>query len=103
VWSSRSWSLYRVVDARPLASPATVVQLDDRAITLEVAAATRVDVAVRWSRYLVVTDGHGARRGCVGRRGSWTYVRAPVPGRYVLTADFDGSFRHGPQACLAGR
>jgi hypothetical protein len=102
VWANRSWTLYRVVDARPLASRATVVQLDDRAITLEVGAATRVDVAVRWSRYLVVTDGRGTRRGCVGSRAGWTFIRVPAPGRYVLTADFDGSFRHGQQGCRAG-
>jgi hypothetical protein len=62
-----------------------------------------VDVAVRWSRYLVVTDERGARRGCVGSTAGWTYLTVPAPGRYVLTADFDGSFRHGPQACPAGR
>jgi hypothetical protein len=102
VWTSRSWTLFRVVDARPLASPATVVQLDDRAITLEVGAETRVDVAVRWSRYLVVTDGRGTRRGCVGSSGGWTYLRVPAHGRYLLTADFDGSLRHGPQVCPPG-
>ena len=102
VWASRSWSLYRVVDARPLASPATVVQLDDRAITLEVGAATRVDVAVRWSRYLIVTGRRGTRSGCVGSRAGWTYLTVPAPGRYVLTADFDGSLRHGQQGCPTG-
>jgi hypothetical protein len=99
IWSNRDWTLYRVAHARPLARPATVVQVDDRAVVINVGTVTTVHLAIRWSPYLVVTDASGRRRGCVGISAGWTYLRVPAPGRYTLTADFDGNLRHGQPRC----
>jgi hypothetical protein len=99
MWSNHDWTLYRVVQARQLARPATVVHVDDRAVVIKVGAVTTVHLAIRWSPYLVVTDGSGRRRGCIGSAGGWTYVRVPAPGRYTVTADFDGSLWHGQPRC----
>jgi hypothetical protein len=101
IWSTRDWTLYRVVHARPLARPATVVRVDDRAVVINVGAVTTVHLAIRWSPYLVVTDPAGGRQGCVDSAGGWTYVRVPAPGRYTVTADFDGNLRHGQPRCGA--
>jgi len=101
IWSNRDWTLYRVVHAPALARPATVVRVDDRAVVIDVGAVTTVHLAVRWSPYLVVTDRAGRRRGCVGIAGGWSYVRVPAPGRYTVTADFDGNLRHGQPRCGA--
>jgi hypothetical protein len=98
-WSNSSWTLYRVAYARPLASPATVVRVDDRAVVIDVGAVTTFDLAIRWSPYLVVTDAAGQRQGCLGPAGGWTVVRVPAPGRYIVTPDFDGNLRHGAPGC----
>lgn len=99
IWSNRNWTLFRVVHARPLARPATVVRVDDRAVVIDVGEVTTVHLAIRWSPYLVVTDAAGKRQGCVGSAAGWTYVRVPGPGRFTVTADFDGNLRHGPPGC----
>jgi len=99
IWSDSSWTLYRVAQARPLASPATVVRVDDRAVVIDVGEVTTVHVAIRWSPYLVVTDAAGRRQGCVAKAGDWTQVRVPAAGRYTVTADFAGNLRHGPPGC----
>jgi hypothetical protein len=99
IWHSATWRLYRVTDAPPLARPGRVVAVDDRAITLDIGPVTTVRLAVRWSPYLVVEDRTGQRRGCVGRNGRWTSLQVAAPGRYVVSADFDGSIRQGPQSC----
>jgi hypothetical protein len=101
IWSNSDWSLFRVVRARPLASPASVVRVDDKAVVLDVGDVTTVHLAIRWSPYLAVTDAAGRRQGCVGSAGRWTYVRVPAPGRYTVTADFDGNLRHGQPGCGA--
>ena len=61
IWSNEDWRLYRVRDAGPLAWPATVVAIDDRTVTVDVGAVTTVNLALRWSPYLVVTDGSGVQ------------------------------------------
>jgi hypothetical protein len=101
IWSNSSWTLYRVDRARSLASPATVVRVDDRRVVLDVGTVTTVRLAIRWSPYLAVTDVAGRRQGCLGPAGGWTKVRVPAPGRYVVTADFDGNLRHGQPGCGA--
>jgi hypothetical protein len=100
IWSSSTWRLYRVVGSSPLARTATVVAVDDRAITLDIGKVTTVELAVRWSPYLVVTDVHGARSGCIDNRAGWTYLSVAKPGRYIVTADFGGGIRQGPPTCI---
>jgi hypothetical protein len=99
IWSNQDWTLYRVVNAPGLASPASVLEIDDRGLTIA-ARATTVDLAVRWSRYLVVTSASGEPvAGCVGERNGWTFIRVPAPGPYRVVADFDGKLRGNHSGC----
>ena len=99
IWSNKDWTLYRVEGSAPLAHPATVLDIDDRGLTLEARDRT-VQIAVRWSPYLVVTDASGRLvRGCVGQRAGWTFIRVPDPGVYRVVADFDGQLRRNQRGC----
>ena len=99
IWSNEDWTLYRVVNAPPLARPAAVLEIDDRGLTLAARART-VHLAVRWSPYLVVTHRSGRLvTGCVGRRDGWTFIRIPTPGTYRVVADFDGQLRRNQPPC----
>jgi hypothetical protein len=100
IWSNSDWTLFRVAHARSLARPATVVRVDDSAVVIDVGEVTAVQLAVRWSRYLVVTDAAGVLRGCVGRAGGWTYIQVPAAGRYTVTSSFGENLRHGPPDCV---
>jgi hypothetical protein len=101
IWSNQDWTLYRVVNAPNLASPASVLEIDDRGLTIA-ARATTVNLAVRWSRYLVVTSASGEPvAGCVGERDGWTFIRVPAPGPYRVVADFDGRMRGDQRGCGA--
>ena len=99
IWSNEDWTLYRVVNASPLARPAVVLEIDDRGLTLAAQART-IQLAVRWSPFLVVTDRSGRLvPGCVGRRDGWTFIRVPAPGTYRIVADFDGQLRRNQPRC----
>ncbi|MEP6760189.1 MAG: hypothetical protein ABJA93_02345 [Sporichthyaceae bacterium] len=99
IWSNDDWTLYRVENAASLASPGSVLEIDDRGLTIA-AQATTVNLAVRWSRYLVVTSASGELvAGCVGERDGWTFVRVPTPGPYRIVADFDGRLRGLKSGC----
>jgi hypothetical protein len=90
IWSNNDWTLYQVIDAPGLAAPGSVLEMDDRGLTIA-AGATTVNLAVRWSRYLVLTSASGESvPGCVGERDGWTFIRVPTPGTYRVVADFDG-------------
>jgi hypothetical protein len=76
-----------------------VLEIDDRGLTIS-ARATRVRLAVRWSRYLVLTTASGRPvAGCVGERDGWTYINVPAPGTYRVVADFDGQLRGSQSGC----
>jgi hypothetical protein len=94
VWTSRDWTLYRVVAAPPLLEQARVLTADDRGVTFAARNST-MHAAIRWSPYLVVTTPAGRRAGCVVPSGGWITVHLPQPGTYRLTADFDGVLGHG--------
>jgi len=99
VWSNDDWTLYRVRGAAPLARPGTILEIDDRGLTLAAKAST-VQIAVRWSPYLVVTDRQGRLiNGCVGERAGWTFIQVPARGVYRVVADFDGQLRRQQPGC----
>jgi hypothetical protein len=99
IWSNADWTLYRVLSAPGLATPGTVLEIDDRGLTIA-AHATTVRLALRWSPYLVVTTAYGRRvAGCVGERDGWTFINVPVRGTYRVVADFDGQLRGGQSHC----
>jgi hypothetical protein len=83
VWHDAYWRLYLVTGTSPLASPpATVTGSTPAQITLRMARAGTTVVRVHWSRWL------RAAGAVVARRGPWTSLTAPRPGRYVLTAPY---------------
>ena len=99
IWSNADWTLYRVLDAPGLATPGTVLEIDDRGLTIA-ARATTVRLALRWSPYLVVTTASGRPvAGCVGERDGWTFIHVPAPGTYRVVADFDGQLRRSQSPC----
>jgi hypothetical protein len=99
IWSNDDWNLYQVIGAPGLAAPGSVLEMDDRGLTIE-AGATTVSLAVRWSRYLVLTGASGESvPGCVGQRDGWTFIRVPAPGTYRVVADFDGQLRGQQDGC----
>jgi hypothetical protein len=83
VWHDAYWRLYLVTGTSPLASqPATVTGSTPAQITLRMARAGTTVVRVHWSRWLRAGDA------VVARRGAWTSLTVPRPGRYVLTAPY---------------
>lgn len=86
VWSNEDWRLYRVVPARPLASGATIVSIDQSGLTFRAPQAGWVTLQMRWSPYLHVSGSPGA---CLMRRGAWTSVHVPAPGDYTMFASLD--------------
>jgi hypothetical protein len=99
IWSNENWTLYRVLNAPGLATPGSVLEIDDRGLTIA-ARATTVRLALRWSPYLVVTTASGRPvPGCVGERDGWTYINVPARGTYRVVADFDGQLRRSQSGC----
>jgi hypothetical protein len=76
VWSNANWQLYRVVDAAPLASGATVLNVSASAVTLRVPHAGRVLLRVRYTRGLIAADvATGQPAGCIDNEGGWTRLQ----------------------------
>jgi hypothetical protein len=95
VWHNDNWTLYRVLDATPLARNAQVVSVHGNQVRLQVVKPGLVPIQIRWSDHLVVLDGTqpvsvGVRaRGCLSEDGPWTLLHARTAGSYVLTSDVD--------------
>jgi hypothetical protein len=103
VWRNRTWTLYHVTGASPLAVGASVDSVADTTVTLTARRATSVTVQIRWSPYLVVRDtatGPRDRNVCV--RDASGFVRAYLPqaGTYTITSRFDAKARWDTDGCL---
>jgi hypothetical protein len=104
VFTSRHWSVYRVLDATPLASgPGRLVRLGSDSFALRASSAGRFLVRVHFTRYWALTRG----AGCVAAApGGWTAVTVHAPGSVVVVARFSlaralglgGSCRGGSSA-----
>ena len=82
VWASRRWRLYAVAAPRPLASGARVTRLGTNAVVLQAAAARKVVLRVRWSRYWDAAPGV-----CIARRpDGFMDLTLRRAGRVVLRA-----------------
>ncbi len=89
VWQDADWSVYRVVDPRPIASaPAVVVRSTRTELRLRSDQPATVDVQVRWSRWLSL---EGA--GCLVRHGDRVRIRFPGAGLVSLTSSLRPSGR----------
>ncbi|WP_433829058.1 hypothetical protein ACQP2E_07040 [Actinoplanes sp. CA-015351] len=79
IWSHSHWHLYAVTNPRPIAP--NLVHQDAASVIFDASSAGRVDVRVRYHRWLTVSDG-----ATVSAAGDWTRVNVPAPGRYTLTS-----------------
>lgn len=86
VWANMSWALYRVTDARPLVQGANVLASTSTGIMFDAEKAGQVDVQVRWSPYLRLTQAGQVVGTCIMNNQPWTSVTVPSPGIYSLTA-----------------
>jgi hypothetical protein len=70
VWANQTWTLYEVTDATPVVTPpGRVLGRGPDSLTLELPAAGKYDLRVRWSRWL------SASAGCLERGPEgWTRV-----------------------------
>ncbi|HZE50922.1 MAG TPA: hypothetical protein VE074_15230 [Jatrophihabitantaceae bacterium] len=105
VWSSPSWTLYRVTDATRLAEGAQVHSVEPTRITVETPAAGAVYLRVRWSPYLTVqhTDGTLAVGSCLANADGWLNITVPEAGQYRITSRFDPVSRlQSDQRCQTG-
>ncbi|MFI9272746.1 MFS transporter [Kitasatospora sp. NPDC052896] len=90
VWQNRSWRLYRVTDAAPLAQPpATVQQAGAAALTVQVPDPGSVLLRVPFSPWLGISgsDADGDD-GCLAQSGDWTVLHAPHAGTYRITGQY---------------
>lgn len=96
-WSSADWSLFRVVNAQPLASGASVVKVDASDIVLRTPApASTVMLRVRYSPYLATVDPTtgDAVPSCVSSTDDGlTQLFIPSAGEVSVTSKFSISAR----------
>ena len=80
VWADRTWTVWRVAGAGPLADPPAQVLASRRAsLMLRSDRPVEVAVDVRWSRWLSLTGP-----GCLRRDGDRTRVRFRGPGTVTV-------------------
>ena len=86
VWRGGDWRLYRLDDARQLAStPARVTSIGVDEVGLVTPRAATVEVRVRYTPYWAITSG----RGCVSEApGGWTRVQLDSAGSARLAVRF---------------
>lgn len=85
-WTDGHWRLFAVTRPVPIApAPARVVAAAQARLTVVVSRPARVQLRVRWSRFLTVrsTDGGRARLAAAAHCG-WTVLTVQRPGRFVL-------------------
>lgn len=95
------WTIYRVVDARPMVPlPARLVELGADSFAVQSPRAGVYRVAIRWTPYWTIESGPG----CV-EEGSdgFTEVHLERPGRVEVTADFRPLARISGNARCGGR
>lgn len=91
LWSDRNWQLYRVLDATPLATGAAVSSVTPSGVTLTSAGPALIQLRVRWSRYLRLTDARTGEsaHACLSDAGGWTEIYVPHAGTYTVISRFD--------------
>ncbi|MFF3324551.1 hypothetical protein [Streptomyces sp. NPDC002889] len=83
VWQDDGWTVYRVRDAVPLASPpARVVRSSDADLVVRMPAAGSVTVRLAYSPWL------RAQGACLRREGEWTRLTVPRAGEYRLDSAY---------------
>ncbi|MEO8888490.1 MAG: hypothetical protein ABI301_07375 [Jatrophihabitantaceae bacterium] len=92
VWQTEDWKLYRVQNPTPIVpAPATLVQLNQSRLTLDVPCVCTVNVRVRWSKFLHASQIVSNAGAQVSNDGSgWTSITPSTPGTYVLSGSLSG-------------
>jgi len=95
IWSSANWRLYRVTDATPLATGATVTVVGPASVTVHSDAPATVILRVHWSPYLRAVDPATGQStdACISPAGHWSKVILPAGGSYRIVSRFDPSAR----------
>jgi hypothetical protein len=101
VWHNASWQLYRVIDAQPIVTGATLIESNERGITFHAAKAGTVDLKVRYSPYLQLSTDRVKVPACVTNGQPWTHVTVTSPGTYTLGARFATKSGHHPTTCVS--
>ena len=87
IWADESWQLFQVEDNRPLLRGATLLDIDASDVTFQAAQAGTVQLQIRWSPLLTLTDAEtGDAVGCVTERGEWTTIQVPEAGTYTVVS-----------------
>ena len=100
IWSNADWTLYRVLNAPGLVTPGSVLEIDDRGLTIAAHAvhgplgAALVSLSRRDQPRRAVP-----LPGCVGERTGGRSSNVPAPGTYRVVADFDGQLRGSQSRC----
>jgi hypothetical protein len=95
-WHDAQWQLFKVRDPNPIvARPAGIVRHSQSAMTIEIPCTCRIDVRIRWSKFLgaaLVTNRNPSvltrtvGQAIVADDGTgWTTIRTSRPGRYRLS------------------
>lgn len=104
VWQNPSWSLYRVLGARPLlhGAGAAVTQIDPDGLRFQTMGAGTVQLQMRWSPYLRLTSSASGASGCLRKYGVWTSVQVPAAGTYTISAQLVGTTAAESPPCPGG-
>jgi hypothetical protein len=86
VWSDTHWRMYRVVAPSPVvARPARIVDAGQAQLVISAPQAGRLELRVRWSRFLQV-QAPGNQEALLKPDGrGWTTLTVARSGRYVVT------------------
>ncbi|SDJ46751.1 hypothetical protein SAMN05444157_3505 [Frankineae bacterium MT45] len=101
IWSSRDWTLYRVVDATPLVSGASVDAVKPGSVTLTTSAAADVRTHLRYTAYLVALDPRTQKPvpACVTDDHGWVRIAVPRAETIELAAPFNLAQRVDVDRC----
>ncbi len=104
IWRTDHWRLFRVADPTPIvAAPARIVAHTQSTLTVTVPCSCRVDVRVRYSKFLearllrpagsVPADTPEVTATIADDGFLWTTMRTPQPGTYQLSGSLRGFLR----------
>lgn len=107
VWSNADWQLYRVADPTPIVGrPGTVLEHDQKSMTVSVPCACTITLRLRYSRFLAAAlqqstpNGRGTadavpavRAQVAGDGSGWATLTTPQAGVYVLRGSLRGLLR----------
>jgi hypothetical protein len=102
-WTSSDWTLYRVLDAHPLATGATIRSVGPGEVVLSTNGPSTVDIQLRWSPYLTTSSEQAgaAAPDCLVDNHGWTRIYVGRATTFALVSHFDvaARFRSSNSSC----